>query len=126
MDEPRSSTGGEELLVVCLCAAWCYICNDFRAAFAGLARAHRHVGFIWVDIEEDRALVGDVDIDDFPTLAVFRGNTPVFFGVTRPQSPVVARTLASLLGAEPQPVAVPHQVAALPRSLGSRRREAPA
>jgi thioredoxin 1 len=126
MNDPRANTRGEALLVVCLCASWCYVCDDFRATLAGLARAHGDVGFVWVDIEDDSALVGDVDIEDFPTLAAFRGDTPVFFGVTRSTEAVISRTLASLLGREPRPLAVPEQIAALPRALAARRREKPA
>jgi thioredoxin 1 len=126
MSDPRASARGEQLLVVCLCAAWCYVCEDFRATLAGLAQAHADVGFVWVDIEDDSELVGDVDIEDFPTLAVFRGDTPVFFGVTRSTAPAISRTLASLLGSPPRPVAVPEQIAALPRALVGRRREKPA
>lgn len=126
MNDPRANTRGEALLVVCLCASWCYVCDDFRATLAGLARAHREVGFVWVDIEDDSELVGDVDIEDFPTLAVFRGDTPVFFGVTRSAEPVLARTLAALLGTPPRALAVPEQIAALPRALAGRRREKPA
>lgn len=126
MNDPRASRRGEELLVVCLCAAWCYVCDDFRATLAGLARAHGSTGFLWVDIEDDSELVGEVDIENFPTLAIFRGDTPLYYGVSLPQAAVISRLLRSLSNGDAPAVAVPAQVAALPRVLGERRREAPA
>lgn len=124
MSDPRASGRDEALLVVCLCAAWCYLCNDFRATLAGLARAHGDVEFVWVDIEDDSELVGDVDIENFPTLAVFRGSTPLFFGVSLPQAAVISRILRSLGDSNAPVAAVPAQIAALPRALAERRREA--
>lgn len=120
MNDPRANTRGEALLVVCLCAAWCYVCTDFRPMFAELARAHPQARFAWVDIEDEAALVGEVDIENFPTLAVFRGSVPLYFGVAEPKAPVIARTLGALFGAAPRAVAVPEQIAALPRELAAR------
>ena len=71
-------------------------------------------------MEDDSALVGDLDIENFPTLAVFRGATPLFYGVTMPQEGVVARTLASLKRDDRDAVAVPEEIAGLPESLGAR------
>lgn len=126
MNDPRPSGRGEALLVFCLCAAWCYVCDDFRAMLASLARAHGNAEFVWVDIEDDSELVGEVEVEDFPTLAVFRGDKPVFFGVTRASAPAISRLLSGLLATERLPVAVPAPVAALPRTLAGRAREKPA
>src|SRR3974390_2949902 len=83
-------------LVVCLCAAWCDTCEEFRGTFEHLSGADPGSAYLWIDIEDDSALIGDLDIENFPTLAVFRGAAPLFYGVTMPQEPVVARTLAAL------------------------------
>lgn len=87
-----------ELLVACLCAAWCRTCDDYRTTFDRL-RNEFAVGyrFLWVDIEDDEALVGDVDIDDFPTLLIARGSVPAFFGPVTPQV-AVSRQLLSRAG----------------------------
>ena len=112
--------GGEGLLVVCLCAAWCTACAEFRDTFDRLAQSHRGAGFIWLDVEGDSAMLGDIEIANFPTLAVFRGDTPLFYGVTMPQERVVARTLASLARADRDAVPVPEEIAGLPEALSAR------
>jgi thioredoxin reductase (NADPH) len=110
----------ESLLVVCLCAAWCKTCTEFRATFDKLAQVDADAHFVWLDVEDDSALVGDIEIENFPTLAVFRGARPLFYGVTMPQEGVVARTLASLSRDDRDAVAVPEEIAELPEVLGAR------
>ncbi len=106
-----------EILVACLCATWCKTCTEFRATFNSLAASLPHTKFVWLDVEDDSALVGDLDIENFPTLAVFRGDKPLFYGVTMPQEGVVARTLASLARPDRDPIAVPEEIAGLPSAL---------
>ena len=108
------------LLVACLCAAWCKTCTEFRATFDKLAQENTGATFVWLDVEDDSALVGELDIENFPTLAVFRGDKPLFYGVTMPQEGVVARTLASLARPDRDAVAVPEEIAGLPEALSAR------
>jgi thioredoxin reductase (NADPH) len=108
------------LLVACLCAAWCKTCTEFRSTFDRLAAADPAAKFVWLDVEDDSALVGDIDIENFPTLAVFRGDKPLFYGVTMPQEGVVVRTLASLTRDDRDAVAVPEEIAGLPGALKAR------
>ena len=108
------------MLVVCLCAAWCTTCNEFRGTFDKLAQARPDLTFRWIDIEDDAALVGDIEFDNFPTLAVFRGDVPLFYGVTTPQEGVVARTLAHLGEAEREAITVPDEIADLPGAIRAR------
>lgn len=75
----------EPLLVACLCAAWCRTCDEYRPVFdalrdefAGRAR------FVWIDIEDDEALLGDVDVENFPTLLAARADRVLFFGTVLP------------------------------------------
>ena len=112
-----------ELLVVCLCAAWCDFCTEFRGTFASLARSHPGADFVWLDVEDDSALVGDIEIENFPTLAVFRAGAPLFYGVTMPQEPVVARTLAALARQATAAAVVPPEIERLPEALAGRARE---
>jgi thioredoxin reductase (NADPH) len=114
------SQDNDALLVACLCAAWCKTCTEFRSTFDKLAAASEGAKFVWLDVEDDSALVGDIEIENFPTLAVFRGDKPLFYGVTMPQEGVVARTLASLARPDRDAVAVPEEIAGLPEALGAR------
>ena len=67
---PRLATS--PLVVLALCADWCGTCRDFRQMLDRLARARPEIVFAWADIEDDAELVGDIDVESFPTLAVFR------------------------------------------------------
>jgi thioredoxin 1 len=104
-------------LIVCLCAAWCDTCEEFKQAFERLSLADASSSYVWLDIEDDSAIAGDIDVENFPTLAVFRAGRPVFYGVTLPQQPVVARTLSAFEDPGAAAVAVPEAVARLPQAL---------
>ncbi len=95
-DDPRSGR-----LVVVFCAAWCNTCDDFRKTFDDLAAARRGTRFVWLDIEDDADVVGDIDIDNFPTIAAFDADRLLHFGVSLPQCAIVARLLDSLDAASP-------------------------
>jgi thioredoxin reductase (NADPH) len=109
-----------DTLVVCRCAAWCDTCGEFRDTFARLERAHPGARFVWLDVEDDAALVGELDIENFPTLAVFRDETPLFYGVSLPQEGVVARTLDSVLEKRTPVTAIPREIVNLPAALRAR------
>lgn len=88
MSEPESAW-----LVACLCAAWCRTCDDYRATFDALNREFgARARFRWVDIEDDEAALGDLDVVDFPTLLVAEGETIHFLGPVLP-APAAARQL---------------------------------
>jgi thioredoxin len=107
----------QRVVVVALCAAWCDTCNQFRAALERIADARREMAFVWVDIEDDSEVCGDVDVENFPTLAVYRGTTPIHFGVSLPHEATVAR-LVDALKARPVPLAgAPDAVVALPAAM---------
>jgi thioredoxin reductase (NADPH) len=105
------------LLVVCLCAAWCDACREFRATFERLATAHAAAGFVWLDIEDDSALAGDIEIENFPTLAVYRAGAPVFFGVTLPQEGTITRILDALGRPDARTADAPDEIVELPAML---------
>jgi thioredoxin len=80
-------------LVACLCARWCRACEQYRTTFDALARENSGTAhFAWVDIDDDEQALGSVDIVDFPTLLIARGEDIVFFGAVTPQ-PGTARQL---------------------------------
>ncbi|MFU2489805.1 thioredoxin family protein [Thauera sp. WH-1] len=100
----------QPLVVMALCADWCGTCREFQVVLERVARAHPEILFAWADIEDDAELVGDIDVDDFPTLAIFRGGRPLHFGASLPLEPVVTRLLESLAHSSAGAIAVPHAV----------------
>ena len=79
--------------MVCLCAAWCGVCNQYQAVFDALARRHPEARFDWVDIEDEAEAMGDVDVETFPTLLVARGDAVYYLGALTPQAEVLHRLL---------------------------------
>ncbi|HEY1089601.1 MAG TPA: thioredoxin family protein [Burkholderiaceae bacterium] len=75
---------GERWVVACLCAAWCGTCGSYRSAFEGVAERHPDKVFVWIDIEDNADLLGDLDVENFPTVLVQRGDTVAFFGPMLP------------------------------------------
>ena len=87
-----------QLVVVSFCAAWCDTCNEFRVAYERIAAARPQTAFVWLDIEDDADVAGDIDVENFPTLAVYRGGVPVHFGVALPHESTVLRLIDALAG----------------------------
>ena len=105
----RSATWG----VVCLCAAWCGVCRQYEPEFQALQQKFPQVRFDWVDVEEHEALVGDVDVETFPTLLVGHGERAMFLGPLLPQVKVLERLLQSLLDGQPASSLLPVEADAL-------------
>jgi hypothetical protein len=81
--------------VVCLCAAWCGSCRDYRRLFGERAASADDAVHVWVDIEDESDWL-DIDIETFPTLLVLRDAEPMFLGPVLPQIGLIERTLKSL------------------------------
>ena len=82
--------------VVCLCADWCGTCRDYRTVFVSLSSAYPGCRFLWIDIEEQADLVGDLEIDNFPTLLICRQQVVLFFGTLLPHPGHLRRLLETL------------------------------
>lgn len=89
---------GDRWVVACLCAAWCGTCGAYRATFDALAARHPDIDFIWIDIEDQSDVVGELDIDNFPTLLIQRGDVVAFFGTVLPDAALAGRLLAAQTG----------------------------
>jgi len=115
----------EPLLVACLCAQWCRTCDAYRETLASVRAALQlHPGvavrFLWVDIEDESELVGDLDVEDFPTILLARGDTVLFFGPLLPHAQTLDRLLRGALAHELPPLpadALAPDVRALPARL---------
>jgi thiol-disulfide isomerase/thioredoxin len=99
------------LWVACLCAGWCRTCDSYAPVFEqvleGLRAQHLHAQLHtrWIDVEDEADLVGDFDIQTFPTLVVADSAGVRFAGPVTPQPETLARVLRSALAgtAAPQP-----------------------
>ena len=84
-------------VVACLCAGWCDVCKQYRAGFEALAAEFPEHQFVWIDIEDQADLVGDLDVENFPTILMQRGDLVAFYGTMLPEPRQVARLLAAQL-----------------------------
>ena len=83
--------------VICLCAQWCGTCREFAIGFQQAAQAHPVLVFRWVDVEDEAAAVGDLDVETFPTLVIGAADGGVrFAGPVLPQAAQIPRLLKSL------------------------------
>jgi hypothetical protein len=121
-----STTDDPPLLVACLCAQWCRTCDAYRDTLAAtrdamrLGHPDRPTRFVWVDIEDESELVGDLDIEDFPTLLLARGDQVLFFGPVLPHAQTLDRLVRSAFDAALPPLsaaALAPDVRALPARL---------
>jgi thioredoxin 1 len=93
------------LLVACLCAQWCRTCDAYRDTLVAVrdelqgAHPDSSMRFVWVDIEDEAQVIGDLDIEDFPTILVARDDAVLFFGPVLPHSQTIARLVRSVLDA---------------------------
>lgn len=83
--------------VICLCADWCGLCRDYRAVLEQVAARYPDSTFVWLDIEDQADLVGDMDIETFPTLLVADEAGVLFLGTLTPHAETLSRLLASLM-----------------------------
>lgn len=90
-----------EFLVACLCAAWCGTCKEYEAGFRGLRERFPGVGFVWVDVEDESEVAGDVDVENFPTIVIQRANDVLFCGTMLPQHRLLERLLETLIAQTP-------------------------
>jgi hypothetical protein len=63
----------------------------------------------WIDIEDESDLVGDVDVETFPTLVVVDPGHVRFAGPLTPQPETLARVLRVALGAALEGIPCPPQ-----------------
>ncbi|MET0983065.1 MAG: thioredoxin family protein, partial [Telluria sp.] len=114
-DDITAAVDSGRWIVACLCAAWCGTCGSYRAAFDALAARHPDKTFVWIDVEDQADVVGDLDVDNFPTLLVQRDDTVAFFGTMLPDAAVADRLVQA------QAELAPDELARLAGSNEERR-----
>ncbi|OZI59391.1 thioredoxin family protein [Bordetella genomosp. 4] len=86
----------ETWLIACFCAAWCDTCTQYRPKLAALSDSQPERVYAWIDIEDHPDLLGDEDVENFPTLLVQRGSKTLFYGPMLPHIGHLERLLESL------------------------------
>lgn len=103
-DAKISVMASEPFVVACLCAAWCRLCDDYAPIFDRVVSDLRTDGLrvesVWIDIEDEDDLIGDLDIETFPTVVVFDESTVRFAGPLTPELETLHRVLRATLGEE--------------------------
>ena len=103
------ATHQTKLWVVCLCADWCGVCRGYQSVFEQMAAQYPHFRFAMLDVEDQADLLGDIDVETFPTLLLADAQHTRFFGALTPQPHTLSRLLDSLQSDGLQ--AVPHSPA---------------
>lgn len=94
----RNLSVADPLQVVCLCADWCHNCRAYQPLFESLQGQFSDTAhFAWIDIEDDSEVLGDVEVENFPTLLLLRGETPLFLGPLTPQAGVLVQLVQTAL-----------------------------
>ncbi len=109
------------LHVACLCAAWCRLCDGYAPVFAQVTDALRaqHPGLRthWIDIEDEADLLGDFDVETFPTIVVADAAGVRFAGPLTPQPETLQRLLRSVLTTPGADTTQPPEVQAFAQRL---------
>jgi len=119
---PPPGAPRELLFVACLCAEWCGACREYRPLFEKLAHSapagERHA---WIDIEDRAEVLGDLEIETFPTLLIAdAGGAVHFYGSVTPHARTLERLVENARRGElgtvddPQVVALARRATALP------------
>ena len=87
--------------VFCLCAQWCGTCREYQPIFDQLASQWPDVRFVWVDIESHDDLLGDLDIENFPTLLIADAQGQArFAGTVLPHAETLQRMCQAALAGD--------------------------
>lgn len=84
-------------VVICLCANWCGVCQEYREVFDGVACEHAALHFLWVDVEDEAELVDDLDVETFPTLLVAQSGKLLHAGPVLPREGLLRQLAQRLL-----------------------------
>jgi len=93
-----ADSASSSILVAGLCAQWCGTCRDWRPLFDEQARRWAgQADLAWVDVEDHDEVMGTLDVENFPTLMIARGDDVLFFGTITPHAQTLARLVQTAL-----------------------------
>jgi len=104
-DNPSEPQAASPLLVAALCAQWCNTCTTYQPQFeAQEASFGSRARCVWIDIEDQAEVMGALDVENFPTLLIARGDEVLFFGTVLPHVQTMVRLVQSALTGDLKPV----------------------
>jgi len=92
-----AALASERWVVACLCADWCDVCKKYRSGFDALATQYPQHQFVWIDIEDQADVVGDLDVENFPTILIQKADIVAFYGTMMPEARLIARMMEAQL-----------------------------
>lgn len=104
------------MLLACFCAEWCGTCRSYEPVLREVVaewQADADIRFAWIDIEDHAEVLGDVDVENFPTLLLVRGRQPLFFGPVTPHAGTLARLVREALAGDLPAVAADDELQGL-------------
>jgi thioredoxin 1 len=96
------NSAAQGFVVIGLCAQWCGTCRDYEPGFRALAAEIPDARFAWLDIEDHADDLGDLDIDNFPTVFIRRGESVLFFGTMLPHLNYLRRLIETFIEQTPE------------------------
>lgn len=115
----ESHVATDAMLVACLCAEWCGVCNAYTQTFKELKTRFPGVRFLWIDVEDEEDLIHPLEVENFPTLLIAVGDQARFFGPLRPQIETLERLIRAQLDDRDAPALRHPDVAALAARLNA-------
>lgn len=91
----------ESWIIACLCAEWCGTCRGYRTGFDQMAERHPDKHFIWIDVEDNADLLGDLDAENFPTILIQHRGIVTYFAPVLPDHRQVERLLSAQMELDP-------------------------
>ena len=99
------------IAVLCFCAAWCDTCKEYQPKFEMLSARYPDTNFVWIDIEDHPLLLGDEDVENFPTIAILHGNDVRFMGTILPHIEHLDRLIQAMQApGKPQDTELPEDL----------------
>jgi thiol-disulfide isomerase/thioredoxin len=86
----------DQRLALCFCAAWCDACKAYKPKLEVLASQNPDICFVWIDIEDHPDLLGDEDVENFPTIGILDGRSVRFMGTILPHIEHLERLLEAM------------------------------
>lgn len=96
-EELQQQLASHATLVACLCADWCDVCKAYQPKFEALANTYPALLFLWIDIEDQAALVDHLEVDNFPTMLIQQQDIVSFYGAIQSDPNKLKRQIDNLI-----------------------------